>query len=233
MQTQQNKRSGFTLIEMLVVIAIIALLAAILVPTVTSALENANRTRVLSNGRGIHQSIFSAMTGDILYATESYWPSSTNTSHGTTSTQYFIHLMRTRNDPTPGPGVLNKDFGVFAATGVTPAQTIDGAGSTVQFAAAHNCWSVTDGLTQESASNAPLIFTRNLNVATLLPANSGPITDTQIGTAPYAAPYANRAVVVIFNGGGGAAITGRALDWQNFNPPGVSSVSQNVMQPGL
>jgi len=232
MQTQQNKRSGFTLIEMLVVIAIIALLAAILVPTVTSALENANRTRVLSNGRGIHQSIFSAMTGDILYATESYWPASTTTRpaspHGTTSTQYFIHLMRGRGDTPAGPGVLNQDFGVFAATGVPPAQTLTGANSTVAFAWQNNCWSVTDGLTQESTSNTPLIFTRNLNVPTLLAANTGVITDQQIGTDPYAAPYANRAVVVIFNGGGGAAITGRALDWQNFNP---ANSLNNVMRP--
>jgi len=228
MQTQRNERSGFTLIEMLVVIAIIALLAAILVPTVTSALENANRTRVLSNGRGIHQSIFSAMTGDILYATESYWPSSANTNHGTTSTQYFTHLMRGRNDTPVGPGVLNQDFGVYAATGVPPAQTLTGASNTVAFTWERNCWSVTDGLTQESASNAPLIFTRNLNIPTLLASNTGPITDAQIGTAPYQAPYANRAVVVIFNGGGGAAITGRALDWQNFNP---SNTTNNVMRP--
>ena len=43
------RRSGFTLIEMLVVIAIIAILAAILFPVFSRARETARRTVCLSN----------------------------------------------------------------------------------------------------------------------------------------------------------------------------------------
>ncbi len=48
-----SNRKAFTLIEMLVVIAIIALLAAMIVPTVSNALTNAQRTKSLSNLRQI------------------------------------------------------------------------------------------------------------------------------------------------------------------------------------
>ena len=48
-QVQRKKRSGFTLIEILVVVAIIALLAAILFPVFGRARENARRSSCASN----------------------------------------------------------------------------------------------------------------------------------------------------------------------------------------
>jgi prepilin-type N-terminal cleavage/methylation domain-containing protein/prepilin-type processing-associated H-X9-DG protein len=51
------KKRGFTLIEMLVVIAIIALLAAILIPTVTGALARGQSIRCANNMRGLAQAM--------------------------------------------------------------------------------------------------------------------------------------------------------------------------------
>lgn len=68
-QKKRNKK-GFTLIELVVVIAILGILAAIAIPRLTGSREKANRSAVLANLRTIESAISIAQaSGDILTAT--------------------------------------------------------------------------------------------------------------------------------------------------------------------
>ena len=45
----KKSKKGFTIVELVIVIAVIGILAAVLIPTFTSVIDNANRSAAQSN----------------------------------------------------------------------------------------------------------------------------------------------------------------------------------------
>jgi len=96
----QSKGQGFTLIEILVVIAIIAILAAILFPVFARARENARRASCLSNIKnlGLAVMMYSQDYDERMPRTTTYGPllleTGKNSSNGPDASGQYLHLWQ-------------------------------------------------------------------------------------------------------------------------------------------
>src|SRR5439155_15636146 len=97
---RSHRKTGFTLVELLVVIGIIALLISILLPTLSRAREHAYRVQCMSNERQI-------LTGVMLYTNQ--WKGMLpNCNWASDATKQILRwpVPGPNGQPAPGPGWL-------------------------------------------------------------------------------------------------------------------------------
>jgi len=99
-----KKRKGFTLIELVVVIAILGILAALAIPRFSNARDNAAKSTVLADARSISSEL------EIVYAQEGAYPANGWTPSG----QYSGTVAYSQTDSGTGYTVT------YTAAGTTP-----------------------------------------------------------------------------------------------------------------
>ena len=197
---RQNNVAGFTLIEMLVVIAIIATIAAFALPAITGALTRGQLVQAVSNARQVHLATFSmatdgTQTGDPKYGWPGDLAASTDPKVKITSVAEFVQRLVDNDYLKPG------DLKVFAASGVTPwtgkynpPASADAAGALdPAFSGTQNCAFKIYKAAEKDGANVIFLATKNF------------IYTDSAATAisSTATPFGDKGFVVFHKGGDG------------------------------
>ncbi len=124
---KNTKKRGFTIVELVIVIAVIAILAAVLIPTFSNVITKANESNALQAARNgwtaytaDNATTFSGVNGYIRFVkgSNTYW-------YAVTNGQFQPTLLTSTAIPTVGEGDTIADHTVFTdsnkilPTGVT------------------------------------------------------------------------------------------------------------------
>ncbi len=109
---KKTRKKGFTIVELVIVIAVIAILAAVLIPTFSNVIDKAKDSAALSDAKN-------AMTADLILAEGDY---ANIPAEGTTSAKldsedaYFVKVTLTAGTSADGYYTINEGAAT-AATG--------------------------------------------------------------------------------------------------------------------
>lgn len=195
---------GFTLVEMLVVIAIISVLAAALFPAITGALNSASATALKQKGRGIWVAITETnMEREPLNLT-ALWPYERSTAKenpSTTASGYFTYLLSDGDTP----GSIAQEATSRVATDLSPESLIASGISAAKPGAAVTvdelAWGVVV-VADSTPGEIPFLISRNFQKSggTLAQVSS----DTETGTLTLSdvKPFNKTRAVWVTRGGG-------------------------------
>ena len=206
-------KTGFNLIELLVVLALLALVAFLLVRALHDAAQRGREAQTLSDGRQAARALQEAPLHTPPGAALEPAPIS-DPSRGVfaTSTEYFQYLVTN--------GVLNVKFAFFAVEGV-PAL---GSTNAAEFTGRYNAWNVVTDINDSTPDGTPFMFTKNLDITSVrtdqdFRAHLKSDVDSFGNPVPA---FGAKAVCVVGKGGSAMIVKADQLQ-ENFTPPGATN----------
>ena len=116
---RKNKK-GFTLIELIIVIAIIAILAALLLPKVGMVKENTNKTADISNAREIAEAALESLSADKIKTGYDTWTELNGGSASSGTVKEEVQNFIQRVPKTKSKSIIgvspNSSFYVYVGT---------------------------------------------------------------------------------------------------------------------
>jgi prepilin-type N-terminal cleavage/methylation domain-containing protein/prepilin-type processing-associated H-X9-DG protein len=180
-----RKRAGFTLVELLVVIGIIALLIGILLPALGKVRQQANSLYCISNLRQIGVAMVNYAQANNGNYPIYYWDGTGDTTIPNGATDWTFLLLPYFNKSGANGTYSGQDAGGLGAI-YKDKDTVDGtylpASSTAPFAGYHPETQKNYGVLTWPFHFAPGFVTSNLQPSSTFPAQAGPQDD---GEVPY------------------------------------------------
>lgn len=212
----KTKLSAFTLIELLIVIAIIGILAGLMAGGISAAMDSAKATTIGNNGRNIVQAIMQANNDRVASALSELWPRAEAKAKPKTFTDsngYFARLMKNQLID----GIAFADFAGGGVAAAKDATELENGGCV---------WNALAGVAGLD-SYAPFIWTRNL--ANLIEddfeeSKTDSLKDKLVATTN---PFQAKRVVLVRKGGAMVDIKASLLTYSTFLG-GASNVVEGI-----
>jgi prepilin-type N-terminal cleavage/methylation domain-containing protein len=194
------KIKGFTLVEMLVVIAIIAILAAALFPAISNAMDSARATAMKNKGRGIWAAVLSANMEREPLNLGPLWPMEAGAEASISAVApYFTYLLSDGENKSTIAGsselrlVSDLSPESLIAQGIQPHQ---GGGAIED---KNIAWHVAE-INERTPVEIPFLISKNVDETALAPGSSE--TDMTRINLKDGKPFGTKRAVWVTKGGG-------------------------------